>query len=70
VSRYAILADEYRQRAHEASLAAAAATLDEVRRKHETAAAVWTELADAQEARAAERARVDAGRDSEAPGPA
>jgi hypothetical protein len=60
MSRYTILAEEYRERAREAMQAAEATPLAEVRRKHETAAAVWTELADAQDARAAERSRVEA----------
>ncbi len=60
MSRYAILAEEYRERAREALKAAEATSLAEVRRKHETAAQVWTDLADAQDARAAERARADA----------
>lgn len=57
MTRNAALAEEYRARAHDASNAAEASPLAEVRRKHETAAAVWTDLADAEDARAAERAK-------------
>jgi hypothetical protein len=45
-------AEEYRARAQEASAAAAEATLDRIRERHQQAAITWSELADAEEARA------------------
>jgi len=45
-------AEEYRARAREASAAAAEASLDRIRERHQQAAITWSELADAEEARA------------------
>jgi hypothetical protein len=56
-TRHPLRADEYRARARDAELAGEATPLAEVRRKHELAAATWHGLADAEEARAAERER-------------
>jgi hypothetical protein len=52
-----IRAEEYRARAAAEAALRAAATLEQVRAKHDRAAKVWTDLADAEDARAAERAR-------------
>jgi hypothetical protein len=46
-------AEEYRARAEEASASAAGAMLQNNRERHRQAAAIWTGLADAEEARAA-----------------
>ena len=46
---------EYRTRAAAEISAGEAAALDQVRIKHERAAQVWTDLADAQDARETER---------------
>jgi hypothetical protein len=43
--------EEYRSRAEEASAAAAHATLEQNRLRHEHAAVIWSGLADAEEAR-------------------
>jgi hypothetical protein len=50
-----VRAIEYRARAEAERSAGDAAPLDEVRAKHERAAQVWTNLADAEDARQAER---------------
>ena len=53
---------EYRDRAAAELSAGAAASLDQVRLKHERAAQVWTDMADAEDARLAEKtARAAAG---------
>lgn len=49
--------NEYRARASDATAAGADAVLDHVRAKHEQAAKVWTELADAEQSRLEDRAR-------------
>ncbi len=60
--KYPIRADEYRARAAAELEAGAASPLDHVRTKHARAAEVWTNLADAEEARGAAReARVAMG---------
>ena len=59
--RYLIRADEYRARAAEAALASAATPLAQVREKHDLAVQRWTILAEAEEARAGQRAARDAG---------
>ncbi|HEY8616871.1 hypothetical protein [Phenylobacterium sp.] len=46
---------EYRVRADAATAAAGACQLDRMREQHEAAAAVWTQLAEAEERRARER---------------
>lgn len=53
--KYPIRADEYRARAAAELEASAASTLEQVRTKHERSAQVWTNLADAEEARGAVR---------------
>lgn len=56
MTQHPIRSDEYRIRA-QAELAAGAATvLEQVRAKHERAAQVWSDLADQEDIRAAERA--------------
>jgi len=55
MTHYPIRADEYRARATAEATLGAAASLEQVRAKHERAAQVWTELADTEDARAAER---------------
>jgi hypothetical protein len=52
---HAARAIEYRARADAERAAGAAADLDEVRAKHERAAQVWADLADAEDIRQAER---------------
>lgn len=52
-----MLRDEYRARAAAEEDAAAAAELEQVRTKHVRAAAIWAELARAEEARAGQQAR-------------
>jgi hypothetical protein len=47
---------EYRARAEAAASAAAACQLDRQREQHEASAAVWNQMADAEERRARERA--------------
>ena len=55
MNHHPLRATEYRERAA-AELAAGSATrLDQVRAKHEQAARVWTELADAEDARESQR---------------
>ncbi len=56
MSNHHIRADEYRARAAEAALASAATKLDQVREKHDLAGQRWTVLAEAEEARADQRA--------------
>ena len=48
-------AEDYRARAEAERVAEAACVLDQVRLKHQLAAEVWTGLADAEDAREAER---------------
>ena len=50
-------AQEYRARAHEALAFAEAATLDHVREQRQRSAATWTEMAEAEEARAQSQRR-------------
>lgn len=50
-------AQEYRERAAVETAAGEAAGLEQVRAKHVRAAQVWTDLAEAEEAREAERAK-------------
>ncbi|MBW8814360.1 MAG: hypothetical protein JF588_13110 [Caulobacterales bacterium] len=52
---HAARATEYRERADAERLAGGAAGLAEVRAKHERAAQVWADLADAEDVREAER---------------
>lgn len=52
---HAARAIEYRERAEAERAAGVAAGLDEVRAKHERAAQVWTDLANAEDVRQAER---------------
>jgi hypothetical protein len=49
-------AQDYRDRAAAELTAGAAASLDQVRMKHERAARVWTDMAEAEDAREAEKA--------------
>lgn len=53
--KYPIRADEYRARAVAEADAGAASPLEQVRTKHARAAQVWTDLAEAEEARGATR---------------
>jgi hypothetical protein len=53
--RHPIRADEYRARAVAETATGAASGLDHVRAKHERAAKVWTDLAEAEDARAGQR---------------
>lgn len=53
--KYPIRVDEYRARAAAELEAGAASPLEQVRTKHERSAQVWTNLADAEEARGAVR---------------
>jgi hypothetical protein len=62
-TRYELRAAEYRTRAEADAQAGAAAVLDTVRDKFEQAARRWTELADAEELRAAQ-SRVYRGKES------
>lgn len=50
--KHDLKAKEYRDRALAASVAADHASLDQVRRQHRAAAASWSDLAQAEEARA------------------
>jgi len=56
MTQYPIRADEYRARATAEAGLGAAASLDQVRAKHERAAQVWADLATAEDLRAADRA--------------
>ena len=51
MTKYPIRADEYRARAAVVAEAGAASPLEQVRTKHARAAQVWTDLADAEDAR-------------------
>jgi hypothetical protein len=53
--KHQLKAEEYRARANEAFAAAASATLDRVRDQRQAAASSWAGLADAEEARLADR---------------
>lgn len=55
MSDHAAKAQEYRDRAAAELTAGAATTLEQVREKHARAAQVWTEMADAEEARLADK---------------
>jgi hypothetical protein len=52
-----IRAEEYRARAAAETALSEAATLEQVRAKHDRAAKVWADLASAEDVRAADRAR-------------
>jgi hypothetical protein len=56
MSDHAAKALEYRERAAAELNAGAATSLDQVREKHARAAKVWTDMANAEEARLAEKA--------------
>jgi hypothetical protein len=56
--KHQLKAEEYRARAREAFAAAESATLDRVREQRQAAAASWTDLADAEEARLAATRRA------------
>jgi hypothetical protein len=53
--KHQLKAEEYRARAREAFAAAESTTLERVRVQRQAAAASWADLADAEEARLAER---------------
>lgn len=53
--KHELKAEEYRNRAREASAAAEGATLDRVREQRLAAAVTWSELAEAEDARARSR---------------
>jgi hypothetical protein len=55
-----IRAEEYRARAAAETTAGAASSLDQVRAKHDRAAQVWTDLAEAEDYRGAQRAAREA----------
>lgn len=59
MNEYSVKAADYRAKAASELLVGAAATLDHVRAKHDRAARVWTELAEAEDARAAQKIRRD-----------
>lgn len=61
MTQYPIRADEYRARATAEARLGASAALDQVRAKHERAAQVWSDLAEAEDLRAADRASRLAG---------
>jgi hypothetical protein len=63
-------AEEYRTRAAAEIAAGDATSLEQVRAKHARAAQVWTDLADAEEARARDRAERQAAADALRPIPA
>ena len=54
VERYALKAAEYRARAEDDAARGRASALQSVREKHERAAQTWTDLADAEDLRAAQ----------------
>lgn len=58
VDRYELRAAEYRARAEEDAAKGLASPLQSVRQKHAQAARTWTELADAEEQRAAQSKAV------------
>lgn len=53
--KYPIRAEEFRARAAAETQAGAASPLEQVRTKHERAAKVWADMADAEEVRGAQR---------------
>ena len=53
--KYELKAEEYRARAREAFAAAEGATLERVREQRRAAATTWSELAEAEDARARSR---------------
>lgn len=55
-----IRAEQYRERAREAEAAADAAVLGQVREQGRRAAAAWLEMAEAEDARARQLARIQA----------
>jgi hypothetical protein len=57
LSKHQALADEYRAKAQAEQDRADACPLPQARERHETAAAAWTELADAEERRMTSLAR-------------
>jgi hypothetical protein len=61
VTNYPIRAAEFRERAAAESLAGAAARLEQVRAKHERAAQVWSDLAEGEDLREAQRTARQAG---------
>lgn len=55
MAKYPIRTDEFRARAAAETQAGAASPLEQVRAKHERAAKVWADMAEAEEARGTER---------------